>query len=129
MARLLIIVVVFGMLSAGPALSREPLTLDRIAELERGLDLATLESASPCHQSGDSPEPLGGYVRFYSEDSWHDRPVIRGDYVLSGSFVRDEPGVRLGRGPAIVDGGCSVVVVLFDAESGAPLTATCNGVA
>lgn len=129
MFRDLSIVIVVGLLSAGPAVAQEPLTLGRVADLERGFDLASLERASPAHRSGDSPEPLDRYVRFYSEDRLHDRPVIRGDYVLPGTFVSDEPGARLGRGPAISDGGCSVVMVLFDAESGTPLIATCNGVA
>jgi hypothetical protein len=79
-----------------------------------------------------SPRNLADYARYYAEY------VEKGHRVIAGEFVQhvglpDEkaPGIYIVRSrklfPMIDDGACSVVNVLYNADSGKLLSLKCNG--
>lgn len=71
---------------------------------------------------------VGQYKRYYAVT------FLQGRRTIKGLFVRDdEPGVYPvasdAEFPAILDGGCGVVHVLYDVEAERILELHCNGVA
>lgn len=101
--------------------------LKTFAELEQDLDLEAALT-SDLSRGGDTSEmpPLSRYSRYYSYATQDGRRVIIGDYQRG----RVAPGIY--RGPpetVILDGGCGVIRLVFDAESGRLLSAQCNGIA
>lgn len=101
--------------------------LKKFAELEQDLDLE-VALTSDLSRGGDTSEipPVSRYSRYYSYATQDGRRVIIGDY----QHGRADPGIY--RGPpktVILDGGCGVIRLVFDAESGRVLSAQCNGMA
>ena len=105
------------------------LTLERVAELEEGLNLnAVLASRVATYVPSHRPVPaVGDLSRSYWIEDVEGRPLIWAQYL--GTQFRREAGVRLGQPDEIADGGCNVIWVVFDPDSGRPIGAWCNGVA
>jgi hypothetical protein len=101
--------------------------LKKLAELEQDLDLEAALT-SDLSRGGDASEilPLSEYSRYYSYAIQDGQRMIIGDYQRGMAA----PGIY--RGPpetVILDGGCGVIRLAFDAESGRVLSAQCNGLA
>lgn len=100
---------------------------ERFAELEQDLDLAAALT-SDLSRGGDTSEIplLSEYSRYYSYATQDGQRVITADYQRGMA----SPGIY--RGPpetVILDGGCGVIRLVFDADSGRLLSAQCNGMA
>jgi hypothetical protein len=83
---------------------------------------------------GRSPTPLADYGRFYWGTAANGHRRIRGVFLSPDlpSF-RHKPGVYLSDGssfiPVPMDGGCSVVNLIYDVQSTRIISIWCNGYA
>lgn len=105
------------------------LTLDRVAELERGLDLNEVLASRVAR---DVPPhnrlaPVNQLSRTYSLIQISGRVFIQGYYTLPRG--PDRAGVYLGEPNVAADGGCNTVWVVFMPDTGRPVGAWCNGLA
>lgn len=88
-------------------------SMDQILALEHGLVMP------------EGADPLPSYARYYTGEDAAGRKIIRGYYLDGG-----RPGIYLKPSDVtIMDGGCSVVSVVFDVQSHKVLGVACNGVA
>lgn len=70
-------------------------------------------------------EPVEAFVRYYAAVSRNGHRIIRGIYVLGEEArIVMTTAERL---PMVLDGGCGVVTVEFDASARAFLETSCNG--
>jgi len=105
------------------------LTLGRVAELERGLDLnAVLASRIATYVPPHTRlAPVNQLSRTYSLTQVNGRVFIQGHYTSPRGS--DRAGVHLGEPNVAADGGCNTVWVIFMPDTGRPVGAWCNGVA
>lgn len=118
------------------------LTLERVAELENGLDVNALLRSGIAGYVPYQPEPIAltEWSRFYSVYERDGEPFILGEYMPA--LADDDPNLEVfrGRNPSprgafirrprnVLDGGCSVISVKFDFDTGRPLAISCNGLA
>jgi hypothetical protein len=93
-----------------------------IARLESVLDLSRAQQLG-----GPPPEKLAKYARFYAGVVVHDHKMIRGVLLLAPRTrieIVPEKGL-----PAIMDGGCGIINLLYDPKSARVVWITCNGLA
>jgi hypothetical protein len=101
--------------SEGPRPANQPSTLRAAYELERMLVLP------------GNAHSLFEYTRYYAMVTYNGRAMVRGVFVGGPSkliVVKSEASL-----PLIMDGGCSVVNVLYDVMAHKVVRAACNGVA
>ena len=72
-----------------------------------------------------APKPLDGYDRFYGGE------IIGGHHIIKGVFMDGKGSIHVLASPAglpmILDGGCHVVSVTYDADTGTLERVACNG--
>ncbi|HEX3675203.1 MAG TPA: hypothetical protein VHU87_13100 [Rhizomicrobium sp.] len=117
------------------ALSGSCATPDGAAWLPDAKTVAKLESVAKIPGGpGRAPTPLTSYARFYWGITTNGHRRIRGVFLNPAlpSF-RHRPGVYLSDGsgfiPAPMDGGCSVVNVIYDVQTAQVISIWCNGYA
>ena len=69
-------------------------------------------------------KPIDNFTRYYVPGYDHGRRVVYG-FLKEGGDKR----IHLSNGPVIVDGGCSVVNLVFDVAEGQVTSIKCNGLA
>ncbi|MNU66841.1 hypothetical protein D3C71_561630 [compost metagenome] len=129
-----------------------------IERLEESLDLDAVLDAR-ARMGGGAPQPMTEYARYYRAVETNGRTIVEAVFAppvepypsdwRTSRYTKDgmedlgpvqqpsEEALRRGRRgvhidepfPMIFDGGCSVVTLSFDYQSGRVLTAHCNGVA
>jgi hypothetical protein len=94
--------------------------------------ISTLESVVKVPGGYDRPPlPLKSYARFYAGSTIKGRRVVRGEYVLSDDWGKPA-GIHISKEedfPAIMDGGCCIVNLVFDVKAGKIAWIECNGIA
>ena len=101
-----------GLLNAANAVQWQP-SMSDVSALERKLVLPR------------EAEPLRSYARYYTGEIAGGRKIIRGYYLGWGM-----PGIYLKPSETeVMDGGCSVIAVVFDVQSARISGVACNGVA
>jgi hypothetical protein len=121
---LVLIIALFTLASFATKASEREWTPDTkdIAKLESVVDLSKAK-----HIESSPPAPLAQYTREYAGVWSNGRRMIRGAFLLGApTGVRIVPEKSLTQ---ILDGGCSVINLLYDAEADKILWIDCNGVA
>jgi len=70
----------------------------------------------------EGTKPIDAYTRYYVPGYDHERRVVYG-LLKEGGDKR----IHLSNGPIIMDGGCSVVELIFDVTAGQVTSIKCNG--
>jgi hypothetical protein len=92
-----------------------------IAHLESGLTLPMVPSPSG---------PLKDYARYYAGIVQNGHRMIRGELVAFDARQRGSVHITsVDKFPVIMDGGCGVVNLLYDVETGKIISIGCNGLA
>jgi hypothetical protein len=92
-----------------------------IMRLENGLKLPMAPSPSG---------PLKDYARYYAGIVQNGHRMIRGELVAFDAAQRGHVHITTeDKFPVIMDGGCGVVNLLYDVETGKTVSIGCNGLA
>ena len=97
--------------------------MQSIAKLERAVRVPS--------GPGQPAKPLAYYDRYYAGTIESGHRMIHGEYILLGKTQAKNSVhiVGLNDLPLIMDGGCGIVNVLYDADVGRIAAAYCNGYA
>jgi hypothetical protein len=117
-------IVLIGLASTGACTKASSPEMTQIEKLE-----TAIESGTPKH--GEKLRPLKDYARYYAFYLKDGHRRIEGEFVADPFAAEGAAGVHIVSSrksfPLIADGGCSVVHVVYDVDTGKLVYFDCNG--